>query len=222
MIMNGKELTAHGTFKAAKPIVVTVDDSGIVSHTPQQVFDYVQSGYDVVLDIEGAYIPPTRVDSNAVFFSTIDDEGFAYVWELCSTGLVYREHHYATQEVIPTGITKTLLWENASAGSSFGPQTIPVDNLSDFDEVEIYCLYRASSNLTTANHVRVQLIFNAKVVASAYSGEISQWIERTFIHAPAGVVVSGMMKAGNTGTINTALNMLVPYRIYGIKGVTTL
>lgn len=110
------------------------------------------------------------------------------------------------------GEVQTKLWENASRTSSFAEQDIPLD-LSGYDEVLVYfCLnhgdynkYIASGRCSVGETVMASFVGAASGLAYSRTGATSV----TGIHFAVGYYSGG-----------TDNRSLIPYQIYGIKGVS--
>lgn len=126
------------------------------------------------------------------------------------------------KEVLRDGLiaytSKTLLWVNASPTSVFPAQTIAVD-LSQYQQIEIHCtinggivegglMYSFNINVTSAN--------------SAYWPLIGGWEALEYRQARAtvsGVAFTGSWRATSLGSLSERDDRMIPYKIYGIKGV---
>ena len=108
--------------------------------------------------------------------------------------------------------TKTLLWTNASPTSEFAAQTISL-NLSGYDAVEIQFTGVLAKCLVGRD---AQAIYLGATETTSYS------ILRSRIY---GVTANGITfnnavyKVSNANTLNIANNLLIPIKIYGVKGV---
>ena len=108
--------------------------------------------------------------------------------------------------------TKTLLWTNASPTSEFAAQTISL-NLSGYDAVEIQFTGVLTKCLVGRD---AQAIYLGATETTSYS------ILRSRIYAVTanGITFNNAVyKASNANTSNIANNMLIPIKIYGVKGV---
>lgn len=110
------------------------------------------------------------------------------------------------------GGVQKLLWENASPTSAFAAQTIALD-LSGYDAVYIEAVRSTNSNVISGN---------TTIPVGGLSGYLMgttdqlAMIRREVKATKTGVVVSAHQSANSsTGTSNE-----IPYRIYGIKGVS--
>lgn len=119
----------------------------------------------------------------------------------------------------PSGISMTLLWTNTSPTSSFAAQTIALD-LSAYDAVFII------ANSNTSDFPAMPTSFGiigggTCCIDYAYacgSAGLSGIMARVFIPTSTGVEFEGGYIANFTANYNTADNLLVPQKIYGIKG----
>lgn len=107
-------------------------------------------------------------------------------------------------------VSITKVWENASPTSAFAAQTLTID-LSQYDSVQI--VYRMLS--TQLYEVMYQAIKGSVLFANAVSGSsTNDWSRVTTINSDSIVFASG--EQGSSSNINT---VMIPYKIYGIKGV---
>ena len=104
-----------------------------------------------------------------------------------------------------------LLWENASDMSSFAAQTVSI-NLSDYDFVLLF--YRMAN--TNVNHGVLSTIYPVPAGDCALFGgyQANTTGMRLFTISSAGLVFAKGVYAGSDNN-----NILIPYKIYGIKGV---
>jgi len=104
-----------------------------------------------------------------------------------------------------------LLWTNASNMSTFAAQTIAID-LSDYDSVILY--YRMAN--TTANHGVLSTIYPVSAGDCAIFGGYNSNTTgmRPFVISQTGLAFSNGTYGGNGNN-----DILIPYSIYGIKGV---
>lgn len=110
------------------------------------------------------------------------------------------------------GGVQKLLWENASLTSDFSAQTIALD-LSGYDAVYIEAVRSTSSNVVSG-----RTMVSVGGLSGYLMGTTDQltMIRREVKATTTGVVVSAYQSANSsTGTSNE-----IPYRIYGIKGVS--
>ena len=103
-----------------------------------------------------------------------------------------------------------LLWENASPATAFEAQTISID-FSGYSLFVVVCKGSVNYQYETAylGHVGKQ------AYASMIWGDSGTYYGRSFICSETGMTI-------NDGYSNKAVlkSCLIPYRIYGIKGVT--
>jgi hypothetical protein len=126
---------------------------------------------------------------------------------------------------IPTGITKTVLWENASMNSSFNAQNITVDGLADFDEIEVEVLRDTNTSSSQKMYLQAHIptALGCGSVIYAYFSTSSTMIERQMtITNSTTIKISAPYRAGTTSALTNAVGLLKPFRIYGIKGVKIL
>lgn len=111
------------------------------------------------------------------------------------------------------------LWENASPSSAFAGQTISVD-LSGYDLVAVCGLYATNNAVQTWSFVSVP--------PSAPSGEYRVgWLyhyvnyrqRRDVVVYTDGILFGNGNEAPFSGDLYTNNLVMIPYRIYGIKGV---
>lgn len=113
-------------------------------------------------------------------------------------------------------VSKTLLWENAPSWySTFAPQTIIINNLSDYEAVEIiFCDCEGSQCVLSTGMCPVGLSGAAANYGRMVSTGRNQMGERKFEITDTGIIFSEALVNG------TEMNYeMVPRRIYGIKGV---
>lgn len=132
-----------------------------------------------------------------------------------------------------TGVeTKTLLWTNASPSSSFEPQTISLA-LSVYDFVEIYFVGESEDNsyvsristpmekISTSGNVTS--IGNCAQVITRVASLGSMYVTNRnfYLHSDHIVFNSALYKKFNSSGEFDGMSDtdLVPYKIYGIKGV---
>lgn len=117
---------------------------------------------------------------------------------------------------IPTGITKTLLWENASIGSSFSAQQIAINGLTGYQEIEILFRFHpvagASDDVAIYEKIPVKGSTPKGRVEKNHSAGFASRIFTTYKD------VAIQFMAGYLGTAQNGTYM-VPHIIYGIKGV---
>lgn len=110
------------------------------------------------------------------------------------------------------GGVQKLLWENASPTSDFAAQTIALD-LSGYDAVYIEAVRSTNSKVISG-----RTMVSVGGLSGFLMGTTDQltMIRREVKATTTGVVVSAYTSANNSnGTSNE-----IPYRIYGIKGVS--
>lgn len=120
------------------------------------------------------------------------------------------------------GTQMKLLWENASPGSSFTAQTIGV-NLIGFDGVLIK-LRRVGTMQEISGSILCNVGESFKVDMTDFSGGDSGdliYVFRTGSVTKTGVIFSRVDLSFFDGNKNLDYynNWLIPYQIYGIKGV---
>ena len=109
-------------------------------------------------------------------------------------------------------VVKTKLWQNASRTSSFSPQTISVD-LSGYDEVEVY--YCLETEAEFNKHMVSSICpVGESLFATFTFGSASATYSRGATTNASGVTFSTGYQSGSASNAS-----LVPYRIFGIKGV---
>lgn len=145
-------------------------------------------------------------------------------------GLVtYDELEQACEDLRNTLVTKMLLWENASAMGGFESQRIIIDVIMpDYDGYEI--VYYDSthinydSSLYSSGYLPAIMNKPYKLVAHYLGPGSSTWHRNVgFEEVTAGFCLmfgSGYQKGDNNSGIGEEYNScIIPYRIYGIKGV---
>lgn len=105
-----------------------------------------------------------------------------------------------------------LLWTNASPTSAFAAQTVSLD-LSGYDFVLVYAMWSKTYQQPVPPFFAFIGIVDAILIGLQSNNAAS--LERSFNVTSTGVAF-GVGKLG--GSTNN--EMLIPYRIYGIKGVT--
>lgn len=110
--------------------------------------------------------------------------------------------------------TKTLLWTNASPTSSFAKQTISL-NLSGYDFVEIQFSQNQEAPIRT-NFVRAKVGDTQPSRCLMYYNYL---YTRDFTVKTTGVDFAVASLSSRTGTMADNNNVVIPYKIYGIKGV---
>lgn len=108
-----------------------------------------------------------------------------------------------------------LLWENASIASSFSEQTISLD-LTGYDMIYVVFRHHKSSD--------VEIEASCLVGSRTRGLSVVGWAYvRDFTVSTSGVVFKNSIAYQTYGDANsqyTNNDTLVPYKIYGIKGVT--
>ena len=108
--------------------------------------------------------------------------------------------------------TRTLLWTNASPSSAFAAQTLDssdgISDLSEYDSIAVVYKMSTSSN----QYFEERCLLGGRLTASAlYSATsfvyrfINSSMSEIYVSAPAGA--------------STDTSYIIPYKIYGIKGV---
>ena len=116
----------------------------------------------------------------------------------------------------PGGITKKLLWENASPESSFAAQTISCTQLTQYQEVEVEFLVTPSSTYRAFMRANVSLDPASGLPRSgvvSFSPQGGNVYNRVFVGQSTSNGVYALKFTAPTTT-----TYLIPYRIYGIKG----
>lgn len=112
-----------------------------------------------------------------------------------------------------SGMTTELLWQNASPGSNFSAQTVSLD-LSEYDEIEVVYNHATTATFEVRSRSAVPgMAWGLSIVGYAY--------KRLATAKTTGVEFSDcnyFPSYGNTSD-SDANNAVIPYRIYGIKGV---
>ena len=126
-------------------------------------------------------------------------------------------------DIKSSAIQMTLLWENASPSSYFNAQTISLD-LSEYDEVQVYFnihgnylrLFPFTLPVGSSGHVT-----NDQGTSLETTSQWCQYIERDMTVSTTGVTFgSGTARGPGSGSAATDDWVIVPTRIYGIKGVS--
>ena len=103
------------------------------------------------------------------------------------------------------------LWENASPSSAFAGQTISID-LSGYDLVAICGWYNAATQIQSWSFVSVP--------GTGWMYHYVNYRQRRDVFASvSGVSFGNGNEAAQTGDLYTNNSVMIPYRIYGIKGV---
>lgn len=113
-----------------------------------------------------------------------------------------------------------LLWTNASPTSAFEGQTISLD-LSGYDAVEIE--FRKNTSVNLLYYEKCKIGWNADV-QSMWNIDISSnatVVYRSFTVSESGITfANSVYKSSPFGTtVGNNNNYMIPYKIYGIKGV---
>ena len=122
-----------------------------------------------------------------------------------------------------SGSTMTLLWENASPTSTFASQTIALD-LSGYDAIML--LTRRSTSIYDIGFGISVLGYRGFAQNLAVYTDIGAGVlicGREFTPSASGIVISGgVYKFSNIALSGANFDdaYAIPYRIYGIKGVT--
>lgn len=116
---------------------------------------------------------------------------------------------YATEWALP--LSMKLLWTNASPGSSFAGQTIPLD-LSGYSMIAIASFYAVNNMIETWSFCTVGV--------TGWLYHFVNYRQRRNITATASSVIFGNgEEAAQTGNLGTNNSVMIPYKIFGIKGV---
>lgn len=127
-------------------------------------------------------------------------------------------------EEIPLGVTMTLLWENPDSTATFAAQAIALD-LSQYDGV-----YVSAINNGNYHADGYGVIVNSGIVFKGIHGLLMHFegdnaetyrlilSRRVFTVKETGISFDSAYY-GRTDTYVSASNILIPYQIYGIKGV---
>ena len=114
----------------------------------------------------------------------------------------------------------TLLWENARPTSSFGGQTVPLD-LSNYSQVLVYFRVYNGTGEYAAETFGVYGLVGNWCMAACNSETGSNPTQRAFNIETTGITFSQAYYINAIGgTLNGSTNLLIPYKIYGIKGVS--
>lgn len=221
MRFNGNVLTAAAHFKGTMlPCIV---DSG----NPNNLDDYTQG--------DGIAVGMLYMDTdNGDLYKCTAENDSVYTWELvCGVKAVNGTAPNENGNVeIPIGLTKTVLWENASLRSHFATQTLAVD-MTGYDEIEVeFSVWGAS--LGTSGDTRHKVAIPLKK-SSIYSGYVSGEAIYIIASNAANESVTSITKYSRYfepvsqnelffgQTVNLgggkANGYMIPTSIYGIKGV---
>lgn len=124
---------------------------------------------------------------------------------------------------------RKLLWTNPNIMADFAAQTILLD-LSDYDEVEVWftiwksdkrvnAIFRAEKNYSTMAHGMASSSTSYDTTTNINNAPMTGTpdpTERAFYFTNTGVVF-GEAREGMNGFSTTNNNILIPYKIYGIK-----
>lgn len=102
------------------------------------------------------------------------------------------------------GISKKLLWTNSSPTSSMSGQTIAISNVSAYSEFEVYFMMSTSTQYAEAR------FFLYNVQGRAQMAGTGNGYVRDVKFTSSGMVI----------TTGTSSSYVIPYKIYGIKGLT--
>ena len=118
------------------------------------------------------------------------------------------------------GISKTLLWENASPTSGFAAQNIAL-NLSSYDFIEI--VFLSAKSLTNSKYYDTAEVGDSGAYTSHInlnSSATTAFATRRYESNENGITFQDTSyKSGLTNNPSKNNNYLTPYQIYGIKGV---
>lgn len=115
------------------------------------------------------------------------------------------------------GIEMKLLWTNPSPNAAFAAQTVSI-NLSDYDYIKVFFnLYNDSNKgmLSTDALINETEYNNANYIGYVWPGSAATRYHRKFYATSTGVQFE--VGIGNGSAAN---NCMIPYKIYGIKGIT--
>ena len=127
-----------------------------------------------------------------------------------------------------TGIEKRkLLWTNASPTSNFAAQALTSSDfiggldLSSFQFIEIHFIASTSYNSNVVRTVAVGQVINAQIVTDVTTAYTMYVAQRAASTSSSGITFEDAYYKSVTSTAVGAKNnnRLVPYKIYGIKGV---
>ena len=169
---------------------------------------------DVGSELGGAKVhigADAPLDPNVRFWLDTDEQGTSSVSSVNSkTGTVVLD----ADDV--DAMHWDLLWENASPTSEFAGQTIEL-NLTNYDA--IYCDFVA----TSGNIIQSVIMKKGEGAYSRYvssNGSNVRWYHRQTIVDIAGITFNDGVYFTQGTSGNTSINTyLIPYHIYGIKGL---
>lgn len=136
----------------------------------------------------------------------------------------YSADHYATVESIANitpenigAMSMELLWENASPTSEFAAQNVSID-LSQYSCIGILC-YKITEPLILMG---LQIFTKTTIGARIGINEGAKFVQRTIETITNDGVEFGQGAIYNTyaGSASGGNGYVIPYRIYGIKGVS--
>ena len=112
-------------------------------------------------------------------------------------------------------ISKTVLWENADVTSTFAAQTVNLPTLSKYEGYEILCVVFEGNAMKG--------LLSSGFVERIYSTRLSTYIAGAMyvrnVNCNTDALIFSDIYKNNA--FSTALNkQLIPYKIYGIKGVS--
>ena len=114
-----------------------------------------------------------------------------------------------------------LLWTNASPTSSFATQTVQID-LTNYDAVIIFSHSSNTGTVIAQNTIAIKGYTESFVMKHvAFSGTNVIVYTRNSYISEEGVQFSDATSQAQGGSSTTANTTLIPYKIYGIKGVQT-
>lgn len=111
-----------------------------------------------------------------------------------------------------SGLTMSLLWTNPSPTSSFSAQTVPLD-LSSYDAIGIIPLF--STSVQYPAFMQTYINTASTVVLNTYASDSNRQGGRTVVISSTGLQFSAGTYNGSASNSNC-----IPYKIYGIKGIT--
>lgn len=122
------------------------------------------------------------------------------------------------------GITKELLWENASPTSSFAVQTISID-LSKYNFVIVEAQFASSADIRTQVSARTPKSSGSNTVnrigigTGGTSAPFMYYVYRNFTVNSAGVYFGEGYRSKSSMAEEMNNGYCVPLAIYGVKGV---
>lgn len=125
---------------------------------------------------------------------------------------------YAKELELMGGMSKKLLWANASPTSTFSTQTINVD-LSEYDELEIE--YKSSTGSAYSNIIKTNVGRGGFMFSFAGQNESGNLTlnYRSFTSSKTNVEFNVAYSKNVTGATQTTATYIIPVAIYGVKGV---